>query len=339
MKKNALLKIFILAFAMILGATGTFAFSFRDISLKFVQLSDTHISDRESTPYKLLKQSNLLLTSAVKQINSINGVDFVVFTGDMVDEPTEAYYNDFFTALTELKYPVIMAFGNHDTLSYSKDKTYLTKEEALALVKKYNPNYPFGKTYYAFNPKPDYHIIVLDLSIPDAKTANGEISQEQLAFLEDELEKNKNNVVLIFQHFPVLEPFESEHHKVINADKYFEVIRKYKNPIVIFSGHYHTTKIIREDNIIHVSSPALVTYPNAFRLVNITNYKDRAIFDFYFYETDLKELQAQSKASTISFATFLGKEKDQECSITIYKDAKKNKKDKEAREQEEELDE
>ncbi len=336
MKKNLLLKLFIFTAAVILGASGAFAFSFRDISLKFVQLSDTHITERDSTPYKLLKQSNLLLTGAIKQINSINGIDFVVFTGDMVDEPTQAYYNEFFTALSELKYPVIMAFGNHDAAGYGTNKEYLTKDEALALVKKYNPNYPFNKTYYSFSPKHGYRIIVLDLSIPDAKTTNGEISQEQLAFLEDELEKNQDKVVLIYQHFPVIEPFGSESHKLLNADKYLEVIRKYKNPIVIFSGHYHTTKIIKEGNIIHVSSPALVTYPNAFRLVNITNYKDRSVFDFYFYETDLKELQAQSKSTTISFATFLGKEKDRECSIIIYKQDKKNK---EVQEQEAESDE
>ncbi len=335
MKKNILSKLFIFVITVIVGVSGAFAFSFKDISLKFVQLSDTHITDRESTPYKLLKESNLLLTGAIKQINQINGVDFVVFTGDMVDEPTQAYYNEFFTTLTELKYPVIMAFGNHDTSGLATDKEYLTKDEALALVKKYNPNYPFNKTYYSFSPKRDYRIIVLDLSIPEAKTNNGEISQEQLAFLEDELEKNQNKVILIYQHFPVLEPFSSEHHKVLNADKYLEVIRKYKNPIVIFSGHYHTTKITKEDNIIHVSSPALVTYPNAFRLVNVTNYKDRTVFDFYFYETDLKELQAQSKATTISFSTFLGKEKDRECSIVVYKKVK----DKKAKTQEAEFDE
>jgi hypothetical protein len=228
-----------------------------------------------------------------------------------------------------------MAFGNHDASGLAPDKEYLTKDEALDLVKKYNPNYPFNKTYYAFSPKRDYRIIVLDLSISDAKTANGEISQEQLAFLEDELEKTAISYFNL-PAFSRFEPFSSEHHKVLNADKYLEIIRKYKNPIIIFSGHYHTTKIVKEDNIIHVSTPALVTYPNAFRVVNVTNYKDRTIFDFYFYETDLKELQAQSKSTTISFATFAGKEKDRECSIIVYK-KQKNTKDKEVQEQKEEL--
>ena len=96
-------------------------------------------------------------------------------------------------------------------------------------------------------------------------------------------------------------------------------------PIAIFSGHYHTTKIIQDENIIHVSTPSLVTFPNAFRTVNITNYKDRTIFDFYFNQTTLTNVQDESKASTIAYSTFLGNQKDQTRTITIMKNKRRGK--------------
>src|SRR5699024_9898958 len=161
-------------------------------------------------------------------------------------------------------------------------------------------NYVFDKTYYAFTPKTDYRIVVLDPVIRNEVTSNGYLDDEQLAFLDSELEQNRDKVVVIFQHHPVLEPFVSADHSIKNADKYLEILHKYKNPILICSGHYHATKIFRDKNIVFVSTPSLVTFPNAFRLIKITNYKDRTFFEFIFYETNLKSIQEQAKLSTIA---------------------------------------
>ncbi len=323
MKKNNIKYLLIAFLAFLTVTSSAIAFSFRDITLKFVQISDSHISERQNTSYKMLASSKLLLTDAIKQINTMHDIDFIVFTGDMVDEPIAQYWQDYFEILAKSHYPILMAFGNHDM---AKGKTeYLNGDEVLDLIKKYNKNYPFDKTYYAITPKPDYRMIVLDLTQSETGTSNGKISQEQLQFLDEELESNQDKIILIFQHFPVVEPFESQNHKILNADEYMEILKKYNMPIAIFSGHYHTTKIIQEDNIIHVSTPSLVTYPNAFRTVNITNYKDRVIFDFYFYQTTLENVKNESKATTIAYSTFLGTPKDQSRTITIMKKKLKRK--------------
>ncbi|MBE7705737.1 MAG: hypothetical protein E7Z91_00620 [Cyanobacteria bacterium SIG30] len=322
--KNNIKKICFALLALITITSSAIAFSFKDITLRFAQISDSHISERANTSYKMLGNSILLLTDTIKQINKMNGLDFIVFTGDMVDEPIAQYWKDFFEILTSSKYPILMAFGNHD-LAQGKGE-YLTHNEILELIKKYNKNYPFDKTYYAITPKPDFRIITLDLTQYKTGTSNGEISPEQLAFLDEELSKNQDKIIIIFQHFPTLEPFNSNDHNIINSQAYKDILAKYNMPIAIFSGHYHTTKITQENNIIHVSTPSLVTYPNAFRVINITNYKDRVIFDFYFNETTLKNLQEESKVNTISYSTFYGTEKDRSTTITIKKKKRKEKK-------------
>ena len=162
-----------------------------------------------------------------------------------------------------------------------------------------------------------------------------------VTFLDKELSENQDKIIVIFQHFPVVEPFESEHHEVLNKDEYLNVISKYKNPIIICSGHYHATKITHDKNVIHVSTPALVTYPNAFRYIKITSYKEKAIFDFYFYETTLKDVQAKSRANAVAISSFEGREKDRMTTIVIPREkSKKSRKEvKQKQEQQEEEDE
>jgi len=309
------------------GSMARADFSFKDMELSFIQISDTHISDREDTSYKALSSSKALLEDAINQVNNIKSIDFVMFTGDMVDEPKKKSYRDFFVLLTKLKYPPLMAFGNHDITQLQNvdrenenTKDYISKDEALYIIKKCNPYYIFNKSYYAFSPKNDYRIIVLDTTVDEAITANGRLSDAQAEFLKEELEANKDKVIIIFEHHPVVEPFKSEHHKIVNSENYTEILKQYKKtPIAIFSGHYHAAKIVRQGNIIHVSTPSLVTYPNAFRYVNITNYKDRTIFNIRYMETGLSEVQKSSKLNAIASATLRGLPNDHSVIITIRK--------------------
>ncbi len=304
-------------------------FSFKEMELSFVQISDTHISDREDTSYKALSSSKILLEDAIRQVNSLKPVDFVMFTGDMVNEPLKESYRDFFVLLTKLKYPSLTVFGNHDMAqlkTLDKDAPpYINKTEALEIIKKCNPFYIFDKPYYAFSPRREYRVIVLDTTVDDRITANGILKDEQAEFLKNEIESHKDKVILIFEHHPVVEPFKSEHHRIINSDKYMDIIKKYKKtPIAIFSGHYHAAKIIRQGNIIHISTPSLVTYPNAFRYVNITNYKDRTIFNFRYIETRLYEVQKKSKMNAIAQAALRGMPNDHNVTITIRKSKDNN---------------
>ena len=332
--KNRIKLFLISALVLVMGFGAVHAFSVNEMTLKFVQLSDTHISDRDDTSYKLLSQSKPLMQAAIKQINKIENLDFVIFTGDLVDSAYLQSYKDFFTILSDLKYPSLVTFGNHDTASISGEtgklipEGALGKAEVLKMFQDCIPNYTFDKTYYALSPKKDYRIIVLDAVIGKDSSSNGSMSDEQLEFLDKELSEHQDKVVVIFQHHPVVEPFESAHHKILNADKYLEILQKYTNPIAVISGHYHTTKITRQNNVIHVSSPSLVTYPNAFRVINITNYKDRTIFDFYFKETTMKDTQANAKALAIASTSFAGKESDRMTTITMTKTPKWDRKTK-----------
>lgn len=285
-------------------------------TLKFAQISDNHLStDTVNKAYRMTAQSGQLLDDAIEVINQTPNLDFVFFTGDIIDVPFEKNMKLFFEHANKIKYPYYTVPGNHDLCLGG----YLNRHLYVQLMNEYNKTYKFNKTYYSFTPKVGFKVIALDPIIDTRLTAQGELPDEQLFFLDKELASAGNNTVLIFMHVPLKQPFSSDSHRLINADKMYSILKKYNNPIGIFTGHYHTTKVTKEDNLIHVSTPALISYPNAFRIVTVHNYKNKSVFEIQYMPTRLHALQTKAKLMVFHASTYYGDEKDRTVTITIPK--------------------
>ena len=309
--KNAFITI-CLTFAMLLGLK---AYS-TSASLKFIQLSDVHfLANGTNTTFKMLGESPRLLDDAISQINEQNDVDFVMITGDLIDKGFEKELSAVLPHLENIVYPWYFAFGNHDRCVGG----YLDTNLFISMLKKANPNYKFDKSYYAFSPKKGYRVIVLDNIITDEITSQGYIGEEQYNWLKSELDKYSKDTILIFMHVPLIEPFPSPNHKLRNATKIMTLIENYKNPIGVFQGHYHATKIVQHENVLYVNTPALVSYPNAFRMVNVTNFKDRVTFEFSWFETREKMIQKMAKLLVLAAPIYTGEQKDQSSIYEIKK--------------------
>lgn len=285
-------------------------------SLKFVQLSDIHfLENGQNTTFKMTGASSQLLDDAVEQINEEQEIDFVMLTGDIIDKPFEKELRAFLPHIENLKYPWYFAFGNHDRCVGG----YLTTSVYMDMVKKSNKNYNFNKPYYAFTPKKGYRVIVLDNIITDKVTTQGYLDEEQVLWLKKELEKSKRDTVIIFMHVPLIEPFTSPNHRLKNAVQVMSIIESYKNPIGVFQGHYHATRVVQHDNVLYVNSPALVSYPNAFRIINVTNHKDKTVFELKWVETREKAIQKTAKLLVVASNIFAGEEKDRQGVYEIKK--------------------
>ena len=285
-------------------------------SLRFAQLSDTHFyTGTDNTTYKVIGRSGELLDDAISQINETPNLSFVMFTGDLIDKPFEKELSAFLPHTEKINAPWYFAFGNHDTMVGG----YLNPKLYMELVNKYNKNYKFEKTYYSFVPQKGYKAIVLDSIIRDRLTSNGRLGDEQLAWLDNELAKSQKDTVLIFMHVPVLEPYVSPNHRLLDADKMEAVLGKYKNPIAVFQGHYHGAKITQKGNILYVSCPSMVTYPNAFRMITITNYRNKVVFDIQEKETRHKDIQKLAKLLIFASDFYTGGESDRNAVVTIKK--------------------
>lgn len=276
--------------------------------LKFAQVSDVHYSTRNvNTTFKLTAESPKLLDDAVNQINEIPNLSFVMFTGDLIDKSFEQELQSVLPHVKNLKYPWYFVFGNHDPCVGG----YLTKKLYLEILNNNEDYFKYTKPYYSFVPQKGYKVIVLDTIIDSRITSNGEIYPEQVEWLKGELEKSKKDIVLMFMHVPIIEPFPSEGHRLLNAGEIQAIIESYKNPIAVFQGHYHASKITQHDNVLYVSSPALVSYPNAFRVINIKNEKKKVVFEIKQKDVGSENIRNLAKMMAFSSKLYTGEDKDQ----------------------------
>ena len=106
---------------------------------------------------------------------------------------------------------------------------------------------------------------------------------------------------------------------MINEDEVKELLSQYSNPIVILQGHYHCVRARQKDNIVYITSPSLVTFPNAFRVININSNKDRTVIDVFLKETNLKDIQSRSKMRLFGIESLYGNDNDRNTTFVIKK--------------------
>ena len=283
-------------------------------NLRVAQVSDAHFSSfEENTSYKFLKKSPELLDDVIFQINTSGPYDFVMFTGDLVNKPKVSELEKFITHANNLVYPWYAIDGNHDI---SIDGP-LTKRKFLETLAANNDNMQQENIYYAFTPKKGFRVICLDSIIDYKLTSNGEISNEEFMWLTQELEKHAKDTVIVCSHVPIIEPFSSPNHKMQNEYEVRKLLKTHKNPLIILQGHYHTTKIIQDDNMLVVACPSLVTYPNSFRVININSNKQRTLVDVYLKETNLKDIQSRSNLRLMGTERLYGEESDRNASFEL----------------------
>lgn len=285
-------------------------------NLRFAQVSDVHFSSfEENTSYKFLKKSPELLDDAIFQLNTSKPYEFVIFTGDLINVPKTSELDKFLKHVEKLETNWYAINGNHDIAFEGA----LTKSVFREKLHSANHRIPNDKSFYAFTPKRGFRVICLDSIINYKLTSNGEIGTEQFEWLKNEIKNHPKDVIIICTHVPIYEPFSSPNHKMNNEYDLQRMLKGFNNVIVVLQGHYHCTKAIQKENVVYISSPSLVTFPNAFRVININSNKNRVMIDVFLKETNLKEVQTRSRMRVLSSNLLYGDEKDRNTSFEIKK--------------------
>ena len=289
-------------------------FKFNDNTLDLVQISDVHFDSKSKSGNKrMLEHSENLFKNAVLQVNNLADADFVVFSGDVVNKSDKSELLKFLNIANSFKVPWYYAPGNHDVGILGG----VSKSEIACLFVKNSHCLSKNSLYYSYIPNKNFIILFMDGVIDNEITANGYFPKEKLDWLDNQLKNNRDKKAIIVQHFPLVEPFKSSSHKVRNSDEYLSIIDKYSNVIAVLSGHYHATKITQRKNVLHISTPALVEYPNAFREIKITRLKESTKFDIKLINTNLKDVQKISKSRSKNSTLQEGQEKDRNTVIVI----------------------
>ena len=272
MKKAVLTLLFILLFQ-----TAAMAL---DSSIKFVRVTDTHFNAKNPNSVKVLQET-------VKDINKLNNVSFVVFTGDNLNKPEPEDLDDFIKIINKLKAPYYLVLGNHDVFKSQK----LSKEIYNEIVRDNNFFWFRRKWNYVFKKK-GYTFIVVDGAKEIIPGPVGYYRADTLAWLDKQLTKNKKHPVIIFQHYPIIDAPEFgssrlKTHRTFEPEKYLKMLELHDNVIAVISGHFHVNSEIMQNGIYHISTPTLLDNPPVYKIIDIVS-KDGLSPIIY---TQLKEVE------------------------------------------------
>jgi Icc protein len=236
------------------------------VLLRFVQLSDVHfVENAPDVTWRLMANAPDLLKDALKQINALNPAPkFMVLSGDFVHKNDETTLRRFFATLSEnTPLPTYLALGTRESGP--------GKARVKLLAKTLN-NRGFSPTgFYHFTPNPDTGVWVLDSSSPDGQTAQGQLGKAQFKWLTDSLKTSKHPMALFILHHPVIEPYASPAQRMLEPDRtqLLTLLEKHPATVAVISGGYHVARVTQRNGIIHASAPALIEYPNAFRVFTL----------------------------------------------------------------------
>ena len=235
-------------------------------NIKFVQITDAHISVNSEYSQKVLK-------SAIQDINSQPEISFVVFTGDNINSPTEENLRTFASIIKKLKVPYYVGIGNHDVYKnkkMSKVRYYEILREGSLFPKQKSPNYKFTKNGFVF--------LIVDGAKEVIPGTVGYYRKDTLNWVDQVLTKNDKTSVVICQHFPVIYPDGVESklktHRTYKVEEYQEMLSKHHNVLAVLSGHFHTNSENMNDGVYHISSPSLINMPNSYKIIDIVTSKE-----------------------------------------------------------------
>lgn len=224
-----------------------------DVLVRFVHISDTHISYDPNYTYPD-RGLPLALDGAKALVAQVNALpftpDFVLHTGDVVydPDPEPAAYEMARSVLGEIKYPTYYLVGNHDEPNLLQ-RVLLQREQAISTF-----HYEFECNGVQF--------ICLDTQTAATqqviKEPAGWIGDDQLAWL-DKLcaAKDERPLVVALHHNPLKVgiPWFDDFMALQNGDALHTILLQARTRLRgVFFGHIHQNVDLYRDGILYTSA-------------------------------------------------------------------------------------
>ncbi len=224
--------------------------------LEVIHLSDTHFGPdrahaiRGANAYERAEA----LVEAIRALSFTP--DFIVHTGDVVNDPDPDAYALAAEVLSQLPAPVYYATGNHDDVAMMREALAFGPLEPLVPDSEDRLCYRIAG---AVGEKVEF--FVMDAKVPPAEGPHGRLPDSHAAAVLDRVSGTKPAAV--FLHYP-LTPIGSkwidEHLLVTNGTEFQAALAAKAGGWLrgIFSGHLHRGLALYRDGVLQsgVSSPA-----------------------------------------------------------------------------------
>ncbi|WP_440874423.1 metallophosphoesterase [Thalassotalea sp. PLHSN55] len=191
--------------------------------INFAQISDCHLfADKNARHHHANVYQHLCAVLANIKQNKL--IDFIVFTGDLSQDHSEASYQNFVDAITQaaIKIPVYFVAGNHDEHN---------------LLNRFLDKSPFQQAKVI--DKPHWQIILLNSK---SDTPAGYFEQDEFTQLMAKADAEKTTLVMMHHHAIDLGYFIDRHH-LNNQTEFWHAICEHKQIKAVACGHVHRAEV------------------------------------------------------------------------------------------------
>lgn len=229
---------------------------------RFAVFADLHLNSYNSD-YSNMRPERRLYgianTLAKKYIEKVaeDGVDFIVFPGDILDSPSDKILWEFKDLIDNINVPCYPIIGNHESyggISYFYEILDLPKEGYYAKT--------INNTRYIF------------LNTPGMESLDEETHQYKWLLNELDCYANKINTY-IFSHFslilhPCVQGYRNDGYQQLNNYKdLLYQFKKYKKLRAFIAGHKNVPSRIKVDHVEHILCPQLFQAPCSYTLFDV----------------------------------------------------------------------
>ncbi len=245
--------------------------------LYFAQISDIHLSTHGDMFDMLSGHAADFLSEVVAELNRQPNLDFVLITGDLFNEATQAELALFQQAIRTLQKPTYVIPGNHDRREPDSSDGLTLRQFAHYFNPQIHARLAAGDDqlgYWSIPLKPEIQLIGLD-SIK-ADDWGGKIGQAQMAWLKTELEAQADKLVILACHHPLHQLAPIDRHPdwsnfvCDNGAELLTLFDSYPQLKLVLTGHHHLTRADLLGSRLHLACPALAVYPCAYRTMRLS---------------------------------------------------------------------
>ena len=238
-----------------------------------------------------------LCRQTIADVNAMGNVDIAIILGDMTRDSELFNHEVALPLIDQLNMPCYIVAGNHDMLrsrpEYSRypGTDILDRHQFCDFYR--GRGLPGASTRYVVPLPEDVMLIVIDSNLTLSELQgeglelnaqdDGFVLPDQLAWLEQMLShcRERDQVPLVAIHHSVMDqsPAEEPNHLLSRIFRYWQVhqsqrlreLLKTYDVRLVLSGHIHAQSVNVQDGIVNLISSATVSYPHAWRLLEIDN--------------------------------------------------------------------
>lgn len=200
--------------------------------VKVIQLSDTHLfGDASGRMSGVDTRSSLgLVLKSVRQ--QVSGNSVILVTGDLTQDESRESYQWLKQQLDTLDTPYFWLAGNHDVPELMLDVCPGAMQKQVC--------------------KGSWQLLLLDSHTDGIP---GELSVDELAFLEKQLKRHPDRHTLIALHHPayIIDSLWMDDINLQNHGAFWEIVDRYSNVRIVINGHIHQ-EIDRSRNQVRILS-------------------------------------------------------------------------------------